>query len=504
MQTIEIPINRARKQTPLKERLKKWILTDKLNNPLGYVFLTACAVFFAAVVSVKGATPGVLLIVAFIGIPFVYSVVVFPRFGVVVLLLMAYLLFTIMKIGIDFPLGTLMDALQGLLILGFFIQQKKEKNWNILRSPISPIIIIWISYNLIQVVNPTAESRLAWLYTVRSVAVVMLMYFIFMYNIRTVALIRLILKIWILLSLVGALYAFKQEFLGFSAGEEAYLHSNPEIVGLLFIAGHWRKFSIFSDPVAFSYNMAISSLLCICLIAGQLKLWKKIVLAICTALFLISMLFSGTRGSYVLVPAGMILFAILNYSKKVLLFSIAGALLIGFLIVLPTSNQNILRFQTAFKPSDDVSFKARKVNQARIQPYILSHPMGGGLGACGAWGRRFAPNSYLASFPPDSGYVRVAVELGWIGLFIFCVFMFVILKTGINNFYRIRDPELKTYCLAMTLMVFALNLGNYPQEALVQFPTTIYFYLIIALINVTYRLDLEKNGPIEKMPLKAG
>ncbi|MCP6423416.1 hypothetical protein NL463_29335, partial [Klebsiella pneumoniae] len=65
------------------------------------------------------------------------------------------------------------------------------------------------------------------------------------------------------------------------------------------------------------------------------------------------------------------------------------------------------------------------MNQKRIQPYILSHPIGGGLGATGVWGVRFAPYSFLANFPPDSGYVRVAVELGWIGLGIFCTLMFV-------------------------------------------------------------------------------
>jgi len=294
------------------------------------------------------------------------------------------------------------------------------------------------------------------------------------------------------------LYAFKQEFIGFSAGEEAYLHSDPQIASLLFIAGHWRKFSIFSDPVSLSYNMAISSLLCICLIAGKIKKWKKIVLGVLIVIFFNAMLFSGTRGAYVLIPASLALFAILNYSKKVLIFSIAGAIFIAFLIVVPTSVPSIVRFQTAFKPSDDASFVLRRLNQKRIQPYILSHPMGGGLGSTGVWGQRFAPYSLLANFPPDSGYVRVAVEMGWIGLLIFCIFMFIILKTGINNFYRIRDPELKTYCLAMTLIVFALNLGNYPQEALVQFPVSIYFYLVIALINVTYKLDQEKNKQLNQ------
>jgi len=423
-------------------------------------------------------------------------VLFYPQFCTVVLLLMAYLLFDIMSLGIPFPLGTLMDALQGLLILGVLIGQKKERNWAIFKSPISPIILVWICYNLIEVANPAAESRLAWVYTVRSVAVVMLMYFVFMYNIRTVTFIRFILKMWLVLSVVGALWAYKQEFIGFSANEEAYLHSDPNIASLLFIAGHWRKFSIFSDPVAFSYNMVVSSLLCFALITGKRKVWKKIVLGSLMALFLTAMIFSGTRGAFVLVPAALGLYAVLNFNKRVLIFSAIAALMIVFLIVVPTSNQNILRFQTAFKPSDDVSFTARKVNQKRIQPYILSHPVGGGLGATGAWGQRFAPNSYLAHFPPDSGYVRVAVELGWLGLLIFCIFMFTILKTGINYYYRIRDPELKTYCLAMILIVFAFNIGNYPQEALVQFPSNVYFYLVAALINILYKLDIEKNGPV--------
>jgi hypothetical protein len=71
--------------------------------------------------------------------------------------------------------------------------------------------------------------------------------------------------------------------------------------------------------------------------------------------------------------------------------------------------------------------------------------------------------------------------------------MFTCLRTGINNFYRINDPELKTYCLAMTLIVFALNIGNYPQEALVQFPNSIYFYLTLAIINVSLMLS-QKAG----------
>ncbi|NCX95821.1 MAG: O-antigen ligase domain-containing protein, partial [Chitinophagia bacterium] len=64
----------------------------------------------------------------------------------------------------------------------------------------------------------------------------------------------------------------------------------------------------------------------------------------------------------------------------------------------------------------------------------------------------------------------------------------------------IKDPQLKAYCLAALLVVFALNIGNYPQEALVQYPSNVYFYLVIALITVTKRLDDQQNAKANASP----
>jgi len=288
-----------------------------------------------------------------------------------------------------------------------------------------------------------------------------LSFFIFLYNIRSKSFIKLILKWWIVLCLIAASYAFKQEYFGFTSFEEAYLYHDPNVKLLLFIAGHWRKFSIFSDPVTFAYNMVTVSLLCIALLTGPVNKIKKVLLVFAVGFYLLNMLYSGTRGAYPLVPAALILYAILNFSKKILIFSIIAAVFIVGLILMPTSNQTIVRFQSAFKPNNDPSYLVRKINQARIKPFVWTHPMGGGLGATGEWGQKFAPYSYLSNFPPDSGYVRVTVELGWIGLAVFCLMMFTILRTGINNFYKIRDAELKSYCLAAVLIVFALNIGKF-------------------------------------------
>ena len=498
MESFQIYFQRQQKakwQTFLSE-CKRIVLVEKLNNIPGFIFFTIFSVLLAMGVSNYGMTFGILTTVLIIAIPSVIALVISPQFGILVYITLAYAIMFLLRLGITFPLGTLMDGMLVLFFLGFFIQQKRKPRWDKVSGPVSLWILIWIIYNFIEVANPAAESRLSWVYTVRTVAFVALSYFIYLYNINSKAFIKVILKLWIFLSMVGALYAFKQEFIGFFPFEEEYINS-PGMPLLLFIAGHWRKFSIYSDPVTFAYQMAVASLLCIALLKGPIAVYKKLILIFCCIVILVAMIFSGTRGAFPLVPATLIIYAILNYSKKILIFVIVAGVFIVGLIFLPTSNQNILRFQSAFRPNEDMSYKARKINQARIKPYVWAHPIGGGLGATGEWGKKFAPGSYLSQFPPDSGYVRVTVELGWIGLAIFCIMMFVILKTGINNYYRIRDPELKSYCLAAILVVFAFNIANFPQEALVQFPSNVYFYLAIALMNVTYRLDQEQNLVID-------
>ncbi|MHB1177149.1 MAG: hypothetical protein ACYCZO_02350 [Daejeonella sp.] len=271
-----------------------WLSSEfkRFYSPAGFIILMLISIGFAFLIYLGGIKSGVLIFLAFTGPPFVYAVVANPKFGVLTILVAAYLVMWIIRMGLtSFPLGTVMDGLLALLLLGLIIKQKYEPDWTFLKSPVSIIIIIWISYNFLQVINPYAESRMAWLYTIRSVAILMLNYFIFSYHIRTIEFIRLIIKIWLGLSIFAALFAMKQEYIGFFAYEEAYLYSDPGIMGLLFINGVWRKFSIFSDPVAFSYNMAVSSLLCVGLMYGPFSRTKKWILALMTALFLVTMLY---------------------------------------------------------------------------------------------------------------------------------------------------------------------------------------------------------------------
>jgi len=156
----------------------------------------------------------------------------------------------------------------------------------------------------------------------------------------------------------------------------------------------------------------------------------------------------------------------------------------------------IFRIQSAFIPdrSGD-TMGVRFENQKKIKPFIQSHPFGAGLGSVGEWGQRFSPDTFLANFPPDSGYVRVAVELGWIGYLLYCWLLFVIIRTGLRYYLRVRNPQIKVIYLALTTMMFMLILASYVQEAIVQLPTSIHFYICLAIL---VRLkDFEDEADLE-------
>ena len=489
--------DRIRDSVP-KKTIWENIVIHKFSKPVVLVFLLITSLFISFIIASQGVAAGILILIFIIALPLVYCAVAYPKFAIVLFIIAAFFInyqFILSMVPPDTPVGLVMDMLTYMLILGFFIKQKKERNWTYFDDPISYFILAWLIYNLLEAINPSAASVLAWVYTVRTTAVLMLLYFVFVFQIRTKDYIKLLFKIWLILEFIAGMAAFVQENVGFFGFETRWLNAEPLRLSLLFIYGHMRKFGIFSDPVVFAYNMVAASLLCLGLLFANIRPFKKGVLVCLMCFYLMVMLYSGTRAAYVLIPAAIGMLAILKFNLRILVAVLIAGFMLVVLIKIPTSNPSLVRFQTAFNPSKDASFNVRAENQHRIQPYILSHPIGGGLGSVGIWGQRFAPNSYLAKFPPDSGYVRVAVETGWIGLLLFCAFNFIILQRGIYYYYIIKDPELKTYCMTMVLIIFALDIGNYPQQAFVQYPTNILFYLAMAMINVTMRLDKQKNWP---------
>ncbi len=477
------PINK------LTAYLKNQIIHSKLNNPLGYGLLLLSALFIAFIVSKMGFASGVVIAALIVGIPITFACMFYLELGISFIIILSFFLLGIKRIIGDVQIGLLMDFLIVVMFFGLIIKQTTERNWSFAKNPISKIILVWVLYNLVQVINPSAESTMAWLYTVRSFAGIMAMYFLLAYAIKSEKFIYFLIKIWIALTLLATAWGYFQEYFGFLPFEQAWIMESPERYAILFQAGKFRKFSFFSDPLVYGILLSFTSTLCFVLATGPFSRAKKIFLILAGLFMMNGMLFSGTRAAFLLPIAGLVFYGILTFKKQVIVAIAFSAMFLAVIANVPSSNPNIVRLQTVFRPGEDASYQVRVKNQAFIRPFIYSHPLGGGLGSVGEWGKKFSPWSPLANFPPDSGFVRIAVEGGWLGLIIYSLLLFIVFYDGIKNYLLLKDPKLKVVSLGMLVVLFSLTLANYPQEAIGQYPINLLFFIAIAILNVSLKFD---------------
>jgi hypothetical protein len=144
------------------------------------------------------------------------------------------------------------------------------------------------------------------------------------------------------------------------------------------------------------------------------------------------------------------------------------------------------RLRSTFRGGNDPSMAVRDIKRIRFQEYVQTHPIGGGLNSVGNIGLRYSPGHELAGeWEPDSGYLLTALESGWIGLIIFMTMFFVVLRSGINNFFSMNDPVLKTYLLAYIVPFMALSVAHFTQDAMFTKPMNV---IIVATYALVYRI----------------
>ncbi|MTI20551.1 O-antigen ligase domain-containing protein, partial [Fulvivirga sp. RKSG066] len=293
--------------------------------------------------------------------------------------------------------------------------------------------------------------------------------------------------------LIVALYGIYQEFIGLPGYDLKWATATEERINLLFIQGKWRKWSFLSDPAIFGLFMAFGAIISFILTLGKFSLKRRAFFAFSGTMMLLAMFFSGTRTAYVMLPLAVIIYVLINISKvKTLMFAVASCIL--FLVVYfgPFYSKPIVRFRSAFNPSEDASMNLRDLNRQSIQPYIYSHPIGGGLTTSGVYGERFSPGHRLAGFPPDSGFMKTLLETGWVGLLLLLTMYSIILGVGINNYYKCNNPKIKAYYAAFIASFFALTVALYAKENIEQFPQSLILYGIFVLMYKMPSLEPKK------------
>ncbi len=462
-------------------------LSASLTDKLPWLFAAVLLVAFGLMVGVLEWRFAIMGMAALTVAPLFLFGFLRLDIGVLFTLLIGFSVEFVRKYS-DAPIGVALDGLTLVFALSMLAGIAKSREFAAARHPISVMVLIWLYYCAVQAINPEPTAhRMAWLYTVRSLGGLMFLYFVAVYGLDTLPKVKRAIKAILALGTLAAFYGLKQEFLGFSPQELAWLYSDELRLELIQQWGRLRIFSFFSDPTTLGIVMAYLTCMCVALLFGPYKVWQKAILAIGAVAMVAAMAYAGSRTPIVVLPAGLFFFVILMPKRNVLLIT-AVLFTFGTLAMLKSSSNPVMfRIQSAFKPGEDASVQVRMDNQRFVQPFIQSHPVGSGLGTTGEWGRRFAPNFWLAHFAHDSGLVRIAVEAGYVGLLIYEVFLGVVLISGIRQVFRVRDPVIKNLSVAIVLVMFCLTLASYPQEAIPMLPSSIIFYILLAcLVRLDY------------------
>lgn len=431
----------------------------------------------------QGMMVGVTVLLGSIGIVLSAAVLKNYRVGFYFIFLMGVFMFYVDRIiSLSFPVGTIYDALVGLVFFSLFFD-KKQQDWTMFKNPVTIMFFILIVYQILQLFNPSATSVVAWLVSLRN-NISFLIYVICFQMFSSIKEVKKFIAFWLGIATLVALYGIYQKVFGLTGFEMAWMNEKQERIDLYIIWGQLRAFSFLSDPSSFGLFTAASALSAMVLSMGPFRLRYRLLYASLMVILLIAMSYSGTRTAIALVAVGIAFYiTIMLHNRRTM---IASAVMVFFGVILmfgPFYGSTLSRLRSTFKASEDPSMAVRDVKRTRFQEYIRSHPIGGGLYTVGQNGDRYSPGHELAGkWDPDSGYLLTALETGWIGLLIFQGLFFVVLLQGINSFFALKDPVLRTYILVFIIPFMALSVAHFTQDAMFHKPTNIIVYATYAAV----------------------
>lgn len=486
-----------------------WAKVDTYSWQLVLLSATAASMLIAVAVVKVAWFIFILPIILIIGIPVFVRILTDKLFGVYLMVGIAFTMNTFLKLIPNIPIGLLMDFCILIMVLTMLYDCYWQGDWNdAFGSPFTWIIAVWSTWHLIEFANPIAASRVAWFYVMRPALGYIMIYFVAYKNLKDLAEIKKLYYFIIILTFVSASWGVAQFVFGYFPFEMTYIIQH-DAVHLVFIQGRWRSFGTMGSPAHFGVIMAYMTVACWLLLGiSSYTGWQKFMLIVTSIMAITALVFSGARSGIAVLPISLATLVGLSQNVKLYILSGFAGFALFVVIITPSDNYHVQRIQSTFKGSEDESFNIREENRAKITPWIMAHPMGGGLGSTGVWGQKFSPGTFLANFPPDSGYVRVAVEMGWIGFLLYILLWIVIVWHSVINFFLLKRrckeritefKDRKIMGIAIISSIMPLTIVETAQDIIGKLPSNMLFWVWIAmLIRIVKPAFDEEPEPVKK------
>lgn len=476
----------ARKYARPPSTVTRLLLDSKLYNWLGAVIgcmiATAMGFLLARYTEIGLGVFGLA-----IGLAILTACLLSPTAGFYINMTYCLLIYQLNRMFFhdQLQVGVVIDVLGVAILFGYITKGAavKKEFGDFVRSPIVILIILNFAYGMLEIFNPEGHSVTAWGMAVRRAIEVFVFAFVTYQALVDKAAVRRYIRFLFVACSLVALYGCFQEWHGLFDFEINWVMADEIRYGLYFIGGSFRKFSTLNDPTSFGGMMAACSVFFIVLALNHKDKGMKRIIFAGVLLMVLGMLYSGTRTANVMLLAGLVMYCILTFERKgTRVFAFGMVFVVIALIFVPIYNNFALnRFRSSFLGSKDESYDVRVRARNAIRPYMLSHPFGGGLMTTNNIGLTMNPGHVLAGFQTDSGYLQLALEIGWLGLALMCVMFYMILRRGVRCYFGCTDPDLKYVYAAGTCAIFTYYVGMFTQNTLGQLNDMVFYYPVIAI-----------------------
>jgi putative inorganic carbon (HCO3(-)) transporter len=471
---------------------------EKLNNWFGYSLLVCLAVAMGYLMTQKPVI-GFGVTGMFCGIAIILTCMLNTEAGLFINMAYSFFICHFNRLVFDdnLQVGVFSDVLICATFLGLFLRKGnlKQSLNDFTRTPVVITLLLVYGYMAIELFNPNANSFYGWFPAFRKILGTLMLLFISFNVFDSLSRIKRFISFLLVICLIAAVYGCIQQWHGFFQFELDWLSSDPKRYRMTFIGGGSRKMSTMPDALSFGLLMSACSILFIAMAYGQKIMRKRLFILSVVAIMLMGMIYSLTRTANAMLVAGLVMFMLITMDmKSTRILAAISTLLFLFMMYAPVENAQTDSFRSTFQAKNDDSFKVRENNRRSVQPYIYKHPIGGGLNTTGGEGLMYNPGHELAGFPPDSGYLKKALEMGWIGFGLLCVLYFLVLKTGIHGYFVCRNKEVKLIYAGVTASCLAFYVGDFSQVAVGQITDIVVYYPFIAILLKLKQFDQPKTN----------
>jgi len=113
--------------------------------------------------------------------------------------------------------------------------------------------------------------------------------------------------------------------------------------------------------------------------------------------------------------------------------------------------------------------------------------------------KKYNPDHELSDFPPDSGFLKIAVEQGYVGLIINMLLFLICILVAVSEYFHAVDNKIRTYLIAFITFLFSNSIGMISQNEISQIPLITIFSIIVAFIGRVSSGEMRTNETVHQI-----